>query len=166
MRGRSLPSRVALFATLTLALAAVPRPSEAGEASQRLSARKVSLVPLFDTNKRFKPNKTFKLRFRAREKASGAPVAMDDISFSVRHGPRDAGTQVPARELKEGVFEVPFTPLGPGQYAVVASIRGAPAASIPPVRLGVVGVADGLIEEPPEADADASRKGRKLGKRR
>jgi hypothetical protein len=163
MRGRS---RLALLATLVLALAAVAPPSEAGEASSPLRARKVSLVPLFDTHKRFKPKKTFKLRFRAREKASGAPVAMEDISFSLRHGPHDAGTQLPARALKEGVFEVPFTPLGPGQYAVVASIRGAPAASIPPVRLGVVGVADGLIEEPPEADVDASRKARRIGKRR
>jgi hypothetical protein len=166
MRGRSSPSRVALLATLALALAAVAPPSEAGEASRPLRARKVSLVPLFDTNKRFKPKQTFKLRFRAREKASGAPVALDDISFSLRHGPVDPGTRLPARELKEGVFEVPFTPLGPGQYTVVASIRGAPAAAIPPVRLGVVGVADGLIEEPTEADVDAMRKGRKVGKRR
>jgi hypothetical protein len=30
----------------------------------------------------------------------------------------------------------------------------------------VVGVADGIIEEPPEADADVARKGRKLGKKR
>jgi hypothetical protein len=30
----------------------------------------------------------------------------------------------------------------------------------------VVGVADGIIEEPPEADADAQRRGRKPGKRR
>jgi hypothetical protein len=166
MRGGSPPSRLALLATLALALAALSPPSEAGEPSRPLRARKVSLTPLFDVHTRFKPKKTFKLRFRAREKASGAPVAMDDISFSLRHGPVDPGTRLPAREVKEGVFEVPFTPLGPGQYAVVASIRGAPAASIPPVRLGVVGVADGLIEEPPEADAEAARKGRRLGKRR
>jgi hypothetical protein len=165
MRVSSSRSRVALL-TLALALAAVPRPGEAGEASKPARTRKVSLVPLFDTNKRFKPKKTFKLQFRAKEKGSGAPVAMDDISFSLRHGQGDAGTQLPARELKRGVFEVPFTPAGPGQYAVVASIRGVPAASIPPIRLGVVGVADGIIEQPPEADADAQRKGRKLGKRR
>jgi len=164
MRSRS--SRLALFATVAgLALAALARPAEAGEGNLP-RARKVSLVPLFDANKRFKPKKTFKLQFRAREKPSGAPVALDDISFSLRHGPGDAGTQLPARELKKGVFEVPFTPAGPGQYAVVASVRGAPAASIPPVRLGVVGVADGIIEEPPEADADVARKGRKLGKKR
>jgi hypothetical protein len=166
MRAGPSPSRVALLATLALALAAVPRPGEAGEAPKPVRARKVSVVPLFDTNKRFKPKKTFKLQFRAKEKGSGAPVALDDISFSLRHGPGDAGTQLPARELKKGVFEVPFTPPGPGQYAVVASIRGAPAASIPPVRLGVVGMAEGIIEEPAEADADARRKGRKIGKRR
>ena len=166
MRVSSSPSRVALFATLALALAALPRPGEAGEASKPARSRKVSLVPLFDTNKRFKPKKTFKLQFRAKEKGSGAPVALDDISFSLRHVPGDASSQLPARQLKAGVFEVPFTPPGPGQYVVVASIRGAPAASIPPVRLGVVGVADGIIEEPPEADADVARKGRKSGKRR
>jgi hypothetical protein len=166
MRVSASPSRVALLATLALALAALPRPGEAGEAGKAIRARKISLVPLFDTHKRFKPKKTFKLQFRAKDKASGAPVAMDDISFALRHGPADASTQLPARQLKEGVFEIPFTPPGPGQYAVVASIRGAPAASIPPVRLGVVGVADGIIEEPPEADADAQRKGRRLGKRR
>jgi hypothetical protein len=166
MRASPSPSRVALLATLALALAAVPRPGEAGEAPKPVRARKVSVVPLFDTNKRFKPKKTFKLQFRAKDKGSGAPVALDDISFSLRHGPGDADSQLPARELKKGVFEVPFTPAGPGQYAVVASVRGAPAASIPPVRLGVVGVADGIIEEPPAADADVARKGRKSGKRR
>jgi hypothetical protein len=166
MKVSSSRPRVALLATLALALAAVPRPGEAGEASKPVRSRKVSLVPLFDTNKRFKPKKTFKLQFRAKEKGSGAAVAMGDISFSLRHGPGDPGTELPARELKQGVFEVPFTPAGPGQYVVVASIRGAPAAWIPPVHLGVVGVADGLIEEPPEADADARRQGRKIGKKR
>jgi hypothetical protein len=48
---------------------------------------------------------------------------------------------------------------------VVASVRGAPAASIPPVRLGVVGMADGIVELPPEADADVARKGKRLGKK-
>jgi hypothetical protein len=62
--------------------------------------------------------------------------------------------------LKKGVFEVPFTPAGPGQYAVAVQIRGAPAGSLPPVRLGVVGVADGLIEEQPEADAELKQRKR------
>jgi hypothetical protein len=100
---------------------------------------------------------TFKLRFRARDKTSGAPVALDEISISLRHRPGEAGTPLPVRELKEGVFEVPFKPLGPGQYAVVASIRRVSAASIAPIRLGVVGFADGIIEEPSEADPDVMR---------
>ncbi|MFL5311047.1 MAG: hypothetical protein ACJ79H_11400 [Myxococcales bacterium] len=166
MRIASQRSRVALLATLALALFAIPRRGDAAAPAKKpVAGRKVSLVPLFDTNKRFKPKTTFKLQFRAKEKGSGAPVALDDISFSLRHGPGDSGTQLPARELKQGIFEVPFTPPGPGQYAVAVSIRGA-AASIPPVRLGVVGLADGLVEEPPQADVDARRKARKLGKRR
>jgi hypothetical protein len=62
-------------------------------------------------------------------------------------------------ETNRPVFEVPFKPLGPGQYAVVASIRGVSAASIAPIRLGVVGFADGIIEEPGEADSDVMRHG-------
>jgi hypothetical protein len=165
MTSRSPSSRIALPAVLVLALAAVPGARAAG-APGPVRANRVSLAPLFDTKTRFKPKKTVNLKFRIKDKAASAPVAVDGISFSLVHGPGAAGVALPVREVRKGVFEVPFTPPGPGQYAVVASLRGAPGLSIPPVRLGVVGVADGLIEEPPEADAEASRKGRKLGKRR
>jgi hypothetical protein len=164
MRGRAALTRFAFLAVLALVEAA-QRPASAGEATRLVHPRKASLVPLFDTNRRFKPKKTFQLQFRAREKTSRAPVAADEISFSLLHGKDAAGTELPVRELKAGVFEVPFTPLGPGQYALVVSIRGVPAASIPPVRLGVVGVADGLVEQPPEADLDVSRhRGKSNGK--
>ena len=155
-----LRSRVAL--ALLLALAAVPRRGEAAPANRPVRAKTASVVPLFDANKRFRPKKTFKLRFRALQ-ASGAPVKLTDIAFALRHGPAGDDARLPARELKKGVFEVPFTPAGPGQYAVVASIAGTPAGSVAPVRLGVLGVADGIIEEPPEADVEAARKARKPG---
>jgi hypothetical protein len=157
-------SRLALLATLALAVAAVPRPGAAGEPGTAIRAKKVSFAPLFDTHKRFKPKQTVKLRFRAKDKATGAPVALKDISLVLRHGPRDAGIPLAVRELKRGIFEVPFTPAGPGQYTVVAAIRGAPEGLISPVRLGVVGVADGLIEEPPEADAEVKQRKRMSGR--
>jgi hypothetical protein len=158
-------SRIALPAVLALALAAVPGARAAG-APGPVRANRVSLTPLFDPHTRFKPKKTVNLKFRVKDKAASAPVPLDGISFSLLHGPGATRVPLPAREVRKGVFEVPFTPPGPGQYAVVAAIRGVPPDAIPPVRLGVVGVADGLIEEPPEADAAASRKARKLGKRR
>jgi hypothetical protein len=146
----------AVAAVLSFASAA-PRAGFAAGATRSTRVRKVALVPLFDTNRRFKPKRTFKLRFRASEKASGAPVRGEEISFLLRHGPGAAGTRLPARELKKGVFEVAFKPLGPGQYALVASIRDVPGASVPPIHLGVVGVADGLVEEPPDADLELIR---------
>lgn len=156
------PSRslVALLAALALSLP-VSRAAAAGPRDPGVRKKRVTFAPLFDPRTRFKPKSTFKLRFRAR--AAGAPVGLDDISFVLRHG--DAGSPLPVRELGKGVFEVPFTPGGPGQYAVVASIRGAPADAIAPVRLGVVGVAEGLIEEPPAADADVKRMAARSGGR-
>jgi hypothetical protein len=165
MTSRSSTSRLVAAAVLALALAAVPGTRAAG-APGPVRANRVSLAPLFDTKTRFKPKKTVNLKFRVKDKAASAPVALEGISFSLVHGRGTAAVPLTAREVRKGVFEVPFTPPGPGQYAVVASLRDAPALSIPPIRLGVVGVADGLIEEPPEADVEAQRKGRKLGKRR
>jgi hypothetical protein len=155
MRGRT--PALAFLGVLAFVLAAVPSPGSGAETNRPVRTRKVSFVALFDPNQRFKPKKTFKLRFRAKEKTSGAPVALEEISISLRHGPGKAGTPLPVRELKEGVFEVSFKPLGPGQYAVVASIRGVSAGSIPPVRLGVLGFADGIVEEPADADRDVMR---------
>jgi hypothetical protein len=121
-------------------------------------------VPLFNANQRFKPKKTYKLRLRARER-SGAPVAGDEISFSLRHAPGKASTPLAARKVKDGVFEVPFKPMGPGQYALVASIRGQPETAVPLVRLGVIGYVDGILEVPPKEDAAVMRhRGNSKGK--
>jgi hypothetical protein len=138
----------AFVAALVFVATAWPRP---GSATGAAAGEMVSLVPLFDTHARFKPKKTFKLRFRATRK--GAPVPASEISFSLRHGRDEASAGLKALEVKPGVFEVRFKPLGPGQYAVIASVLGGPAESLPPVPLGVVGLADGIVEVPPDEDA-------------
>jgi hypothetical protein len=158
MTGAPPGTRLGLLAGMALALAAGPSAGEGRAPDRAARAKDVSLAPLFDTHTRFKPNKTVDLRFRAKDK--GVPVALSDISFSLQHRPGDAAVPLPARELKRGVFVVPFTPAGPGQYAVTAAIRGRPPGSIAPVRLGVVGLAAGLVEEPPEADAQVRRRAR------
>lgn len=153
---RSSTSRLALFAGLAVSLAATPRPGGAAEPGRSARAKGVFFKPLFDQSRRFTLKKTFHLRFRARDRASGVPLAASDVSFTLRHD--DLVVALPARELKAGVFEVPFTPEEPGPYAVMLAVRGAKEGSIAPVRLGVVGMAEGIIELPPEADADATRR--------
>ena len=145
-------TRLALFAGLSLAVAAVLPSRAAGAGPAAARAKGVSLAPLFDTQTRFKVKKTAPLRFRL--EPSGTRVRSSDVSFSLRHAPNGPGIELPARESKRGVFEVQFTPQGPGQYWIAAAVRGVPGGSIPAVHLGVVGVAAGLIEVPPEEDVD------------
>jgi hypothetical protein len=135
---------------LVLTLAALPRAGSAG-------VRQVSLAPLFDTHTKFKPKQTFKLRFRLQD-GSGAPVSRREVTFSLRHGPKGDTVALQPRAVKPGVFEVPFAPQGPGQYAVVVAVRGKQVGSIAPVRLGVVGVAEGLIEVPATGDVDVQKR--------
>ncbi|MFL5426930.1 MAG: hypothetical protein ACJ783_18070 [Myxococcales bacterium] len=139
---------------LAVALLAAPQ-----EASASAGTRKLVLKPLFDGQKRFKPKKTVRLRFRLQDR-TGASVPLQDVSFSLLHGSKEPEKLLPLRKLPNGAFEVPFTPEGPGRYAVLATVRGAKVGSIDPVHLGVVGVADGLVEEPPEADAEVRHRGR------
>jgi hypothetical protein len=154
-------SRIAILGVLGAMFAAAPRPASGAE--QRPAAagkgRPVALQPLFDTQQRFKPKKTVLLRFRVQDAASGASLPLGDVSFLVK-GPKEPETVVPARKLRSGVFVVPFTPPGPGRYAVLAAVRGAPVGSIAPIHLGVVGVSDGLIELGPEADAEVKHRGK------
>jgi hypothetical protein len=125
-----------------------------------------TFAPLFDTNARFKPGKTVKLRFRARRTKGRAPLALTDVSFWLRHGPPGAERRLLATKVGGDVFEIPFTPLDPGQYAVLMAVHGAPRNAIAPVRFGVVGVARGLVEEPPEADAEMMQHRRSMGRTR
>ena len=103
----------------------------------------VSFAPLFDRYAMFKVSERVELRFRARESLSGIPIRSRDISFSLRRGTNGVSRELPVKAVKNGVFEVPFAPEGPGEYWVTASIRGA-AASVPAVQLGVLGLGRSL----------------------
>jgi hypothetical protein len=126
--------------------------------------RQVSLSPLFDTHQKFTKKKAVKLRFRLRD-SSGAPVAKNDVSFVLRHGRTDPEVRLKARMVKAGVFEIPFAPQAPGQYAVVTTVIGVPVESIEPVRLSVLGLADGLRELTPAEQAEMMNRARTSGYR-
>jgi len=151
-------SRFAILGALAAAFVAAPRPASA--AGKRPAAarkeRRVDFKPLFDLQKRFKPKKTFLLRFRVQDARSGASLPLEDVSYLVK-GPKQPETIAVARK-RGSVFVVPFTPAGPGRYALLATVRGAPVGSIAPIHLGVVGVSDGLVELGPEADADVKHR--------
>jgi hypothetical protein len=74
-----------------------------------------------------------KLRFAARDKTGSQKVGK--VTASVSHG-TDPVQVLEVEKVAEGVFEVPFTPTGPGQFNVVLSVDGAPAGF---ERVGVVG---------------------------
>ena len=156
---RALSSvRLGALAGLLFLASAAPR-SEAAAAAAR---GKVSFAPLFDTNARFKVRKSLILRFRASE--TGHPPALADVSVSLRRDPRDGVMRLPVRRLKGGIFEVPFTPLWPGEYLLAINVRGASNAPAAQVSLGVVGVAPGLVEVPPEEDGEVLQQRRSAGR--
>lgn len=165
MRRASVRARLTFLAAAAVA-AAVALPASARSSAAAGQRAPATFKPLFDPNTRFKPGKTVKLRFRAQRMPAGAPLDVSDVSFWLRHGPPGAEVRLLARKLKGDVFEVPFTPLGPGQYALLMAVHGAPRNAIAPVRLGVVGVARGIVEEPPEADAEMLQRRRSNGRTR
>jgi hypothetical protein len=166
MRRASVRARLTFLAAAAVA-AAVALPANAARRAATAGRRAPAIfAPLFDPNTRFRPGKTVKLRFRARRTPAGAPIGLSEVSFWLRHGPPGAEVRLLATKLKGDVFEVPFTPLGPGQYAVLMTLHGAPRNAIPPVRLGVIGAARGLVEEPPEADAEVLQRRRSGGRTR
>jgi hypothetical protein len=103
--------------------------------------RTVCFAPLFDAYTMFKARKRVQLRFRAREALSGIPIRSRDISFSLRHGSNGVARKLGMKAVKKGIFEVPFTPRGTGDYWIAVSIRGATRESVPAVHLCVVGLA-------------------------
>jgi hypothetical protein len=142
-----------------LSLAALPCAAAATAGARAPQHASIDFRPLFDTSTRFHPRQAVKLRFKATAAKSGAAVGKDQIFFYLQQGYGEAkNTPLPSKMVKPGVFEVPFRPEGPGQYAVVAYVRGARAGEIAPVRLGVVGLADGLVPVASEEDAAMHRR--------
>ena len=97
----------------------------------------VQVQPLFDGDMRVNANETAKLKFAARDRASGRPVSGARVSASVRHGD-DPEQSLKVDEVEDGVFQVELTPRGPGRFNVMLNMDGVVVAS---QRVGVVGVA-------------------------
>jgi hypothetical protein len=115
-----------------------PTPEMHGSAVKPPANQDLEVRPLFDRTERLTSGKPTKLRFSARAKATGSPASSADVAVSVIH-PGRPEQRLAAYEVEEGVYEVTFTPRGPGQYRVALTSGGAPIASAPPVKLGVVG---------------------------
>ncbi|MFL5428594.1 MAG: hypothetical protein ACJ79M_03175 [Myxococcales bacterium] len=154
--GRISTQHLVLVTGLGLVVSAAPqaRPAPVARVATHHSAsrrtRAVSFAALFDTETTFKAKATVELRFRAREAISGDPIRDRDISFHLRRGADGASIPLPAAEVRKGVFAVPFTPPGPGDYWLAAAVRGAPSGTIPEIRLGVLGLAERAVEVRPE----------------
>jgi len=93
--------------------------------------------PLFDPDARIKIGETANLKFAATDRVSGKPVSGAVVTATVS---RAGGPPAPlkAEEVEDGVFQVAFTPTGPGQFEIGLNVDGVPAGSR---KVGVVGVA-------------------------
>jgi hypothetical protein len=124
--------------------------------------------PLFAPDARVKIGETTNLRFAVRDRASAVPESLEDVSASVRHG-NDPEMKLPVEEVDNGVYEVPFTPHGPGQFTIVLSENGNPVSSR---SVGVAGVsgASALDDVDPLLSVDPvayrARTGARGGRRR
>jgi len=105
----------------------------------------VQVRPLFETDMRVKLNDKAKLQFAARDRASGHAVSGAKVSASVFHG-KDPEQHLPVSEVDDGVFEVPFTPRGPGMFNVVLSMDGVPVGSGKVGVVGATGASDGKTD--------------------
>jgi hypothetical protein len=101
--------------------------------------------PLFEVDARLKLNETAKLKFAARDRASGLPLSGAIVTASVTHG---GGPALPlsVEEVEDGVFEVPFTPHGPGQFQVALNVDGVLAGSRKVGVVGATGAADARVD--------------------
>src|SRR5258708_12644970 len=99
-----------------------------------LRAGNIEVEPLFEPDMRVKLGETAKLKFAARGKTSRLPESGANVSASVFHGSGPA-LRLTVDEVDEGVYEVPFTPHGPGQFKVVLSLGGVPIGSHTPPAL-------------------------------
>jgi hypothetical protein len=98
--------------------------------------------PLFEAGERLKLGEEAKLQFAAHDRASGKPVSGVEVTASVS-GPGGMKAQLPAEEVEDGVFEVPFTPRGPGRFQIALSVDGVVVGSR---SVGVVGAAGGSTQ--------------------
>jgi hypothetical protein len=101
--------------------------------------------PLFEVDARLKLNETTKLQFAARDRASGLPLSGATVTASVTQG---GGPAFPlsVEEVEDGVFEVPFTPRGPGQFQVALNVDGVVAGSRKVGVVGATGATDGRVD--------------------
>jgi hypothetical protein len=101
--------------------------------------------PFFEPDMRLALNETAKLKFAARDRASGLPVSGSTVTASVQQGAGPA-RPLPVEEVEDGVFEVPFTPHGPGQFQVALSVDGVVSGSRKVGVVGAVGAADNKVD--------------------
>jgi putative ubiquitin-RnfH superfamily antitoxin RatB of RatAB toxin-antitoxin module len=101
--------------------------------------------PLFEPGMRLPIGETAKLKFAARDRVSGLPVSGSIVTASVLQGAGPA-RPLPAEEVEDGVFEVPFTPRGPGQFQVSLNVDGVVAGSRRVGVVGAVGATDGKVD--------------------
>jgi len=124
--------------------------------------------PLFEPDARVNIGETTKLRFAVRDRASQLPESLDEVSASVRHG-KDPEVKLPVQEVDNGVYEVPFTPHGPGQFTIVLNQNGNPVGSRSVGASGVTGAtADADVDPLLSVDPVAyrARTGGRGGRRR
>jgi hypothetical protein len=99
----------------------------------------IEVQPLFEAGLRLTFDETTKLRFVARDRASGKPESSAVMTAALLHG-TNPPVALKVEEVDDGVFEVPVTPHGPGRFDVVLSANGVQVGS---QRVGVVGTAGG-----------------------
>jgi hypothetical protein len=116
----------------------VPARETHGSLAKPPGLHDLEVRPLFDRTQRLTSGKPAKLRFSARAKSTGSPASSAEVAVSVIH-PGSPEQRLAAYEVEEGVYQATFTPRGPGQYRIAFTSGGAPIASTPPVKLGVVG---------------------------
>jgi hypothetical protein len=128
-----------------------------------------AVEPLFEPDARVKIGETTKLRFAVRDRASDLPESLDAVSASVRHG-NDPEMKLPVQEVDNGVYEVPFTPHGPGQFTIVLNENGNPVGSRSVGAAGVAGASGNVDDVDPLLSVDPvayrARTGARGGRRR
>jgi hypothetical protein len=108
-------------------------------------AANIEVQPLFEADMRVKLGETAKLKFAARDRTSRLPESGANVSASVFHGSGPA-LRLTVDEVDEGVYEVPFTPRGPGRFKVVLSLGGVPIGSEKVGVVGAVGATDDRVD--------------------